>query len=237
MNYVITLKRKKMKKEDLIVGEWYKSSSWHENAIAKLKKYEEVKFYFTEAYIIVKSNTDFFYTNLENIRKATEEEIQRLLPDNHPDKNIRYVKCVKPYNNYGIVDIVYKKIGVLIYTSEGKSFQNSHGDTTILEWFIPSTKEAYDLQNNTIENPEYVECLTGYFEQFTNELTYKVVSSDKENYQLIDDHGLWTYVKKKHFKISTKEKFNKQENISNDLTEFPKTGYCVSNSHGLSSHL
>jgi hypothetical protein len=241
-----------MKKEDLIVGEWYKSNSWNETAIAKFQSYEYQKFWFKEAYINAqiknkKVNGDFFYSTLDNLVKATEEEIQRLLPDNHPDKNIRYVKCVKPYNNYGIVDVIYKKIGILIYTSEGKSFQNSHNDTTILEWFIPSTKEAYDLQDNIsnelTEFPKEGYC-KNTSEKFRNFLINKfpgIVCQYGPNtigYSWSEKSfcDITINSSKKEYKIEELWKFFEPK-TNKDLTEFPESGYCIEKSAGLEFYL
>jgi len=83
-----------MKKEDFIVGKWYKSSLWSCFKAAKFMEFEDGRFKYSEA--LYKGNdklkSDSGYTGTDSQKWSSFSEVPiseiiQFLPDGHPDKN------------------------------------------------------------------------------------------------------------------------------------------------------
>lgn len=144
-----------MKKEDFIVGKWYRCSRWDNNIIAV--KCSDIGNRFQYSEIVKKqkqkqkhlvATSSSIYTDWENYIEIPISEIQHLLPDNHPDLNPEYVKCVETVNfSYvpgNIINKIYK-VKNWNYTFTECILENeSHFCKK--SRFICATKEEYDKQ-------------------------------------------------------------------------------------------
>ena len=219
-------------KTEFIVGKWYK----YGNQYTKFSKIEDNLFLGTEHIydgkyqksILIES---WIFPVNNNITLLTDlSEIQQYLPDGHPDKiNIipEYVEYINDWDRSWIKNKIYKTDNGLIKYESGQCCSEPIELLIKQNYFKPSTKEAFDAQNNNIKQPDLnnlleeakkrypigtkVDSLGGMSDQIINHNNPYFVENNKhirftENC-LVYNEGQWAEIIEPAKPVETKSKY------------------------------
>jgi len=153
-----------MRKQDIIVGKWYTSTSWVDTLAIKIVENKKEKICVYSSQEILKSGTfieiDNAWTTFRNFKEIPISEIAQYLPKDHPDlKEIvpEYVECIELPNTTNLhlysattIGKIYK-VAKWMYTLQDCLLVGETKGACDRKRFKVSTKEAYDAQNKGVQ--------------------------------------------------------------------------------------